>query len=205
MRRYGELLALLASLEGRPYPFYKDLEGIWHGAGFSLRFVHVQGDPFASPSVLEVHYPKEALGGLRVHTRPEGRVAVEDFLLRSLKARLRTLPSLGGSGHSGAVLVAVESPKVLKRAGAHLGEEGLFLRFRLGLPARGRRILGKEAERLFRALEGHLRAFSRSLTEGPSSATCTRRRISPISRSASKRGGWWPSWGKGLSSPGKVG
>ena len=165
MRRYGDLLALLASLEGRPYPFYKDLKGLWQGEGFALRFVHVQGDPFASPSVLEVRYPEGRVAGLRVYTRPEGKVALEDFLLRSLKARLRALPRIGGSGHSGEVLVAVESPKVLKRAGAHLGE-GLFLRFRLGLPALGRRILGKEAARLFGALEGHLRGFLEDLDRG---------------------------------------
>jgi predicted ABC-class ATPase len=160
-RSYGDLLALLSALEGKPYPFYKDLKGVWRGEGFSLRFVHVQGHPFASPSVLEVRY-REGLEGLRVYGALEGRIALEDFLLRSLKARLRSLPRVGGSGHSGEVYVAVESPKVLKRAGAHLGEE-LHLRFRLGLPAHGRRILGKEAARLFQALWEHLRGFLQDL------------------------------------------
>jgi len=165
VRRLADLYSLLASLEGKPYPFYKDLKGLWQGEGFALRFVHVQGDPFASPSVLEVRYPKEALDRLRVYGVAAGRVAVEDFLLRSLKERLRALPPIGGMGHSGEVRVEVESPKVLKRAGAHLGEEGLFLRFRLGLPAQGRRILGKEAARLFRALAEHLRGFLLELDE----------------------------------------
>jgi len=94
-RSYGDLLALLSALEGKPYPFYKDLKGVWRGEGFSLRFVHVQGDPFASPSVLEVRY-REGLEGLRVYGALEGRIALEDFLLRSLKARLRSLPRVGG-------------------------------------------------------------------------------------------------------------
>ncbi|GAA6754571.1 ABC-ATPase domain-containing protein [Thermus thalpophilus] len=166
MRRLADLYSLLTSLEGKPYPFYKDLKGLWQGEGFVLRFVHVQGDPFASPSVLEVRYPKEALARLRVYGLEAGRVAVEDFLLRSLKARLKALPHIGGMGHSGEVRVEVESPKVLKRAGAHLGEEGLSLRFRLGLPAQGRRILGREAARLFRALAEHLRGFLLELDEG---------------------------------------
>lgn len=159
MRRLEELFPFLASLEGRPYPFYKDLKGTWRGERFDLRFVHVQGDPFATPSVVEVRYPAKALGKLRVYRHPTGKVAVEDFLLRSLKARFRHLPFFGGSGHSGRVFVEVESPKVLRRAGAHLGQEALYLRFRVGLPASGRRILGKEAERLFRALVEHLRGF----------------------------------------------
>ena len=152
--RLEDLLDRLEALEGKPYPFYKDLKGVWRGKGFALRFVYVQGDPFASPSVLEVRYPEGRVAGLRVYTRPEGKVALEDFLLRSLKARLRALPRIGGSGHSGEVLVAVESPKVLKRAGAHLGE-GLALRFRLGLPALGRRILGKEAARIVTKYGGY--------------------------------------------------
>lgn len=159
MRRLEELFPFLASLEGRPYPFYKDLKGTWRGEGFDLRFVHVQGDPFATPSVVEVRYPAKALEKLRVYRHPTGKVAVEDFLLRALKARFRHLPFFGGSGHSGRVFVEVESPKVLRRAGAHLGQEALYLRFRVGLPASGRRILGKEAERLFRALGEHLRGF----------------------------------------------
>ena len=159
MRRLEELFTFLASLEGRPYPFYKDLKGTWRGEGFDLRFVHVQGDPFATPSVVEVRYPAKALEKLRVYRHPTGKVAVEDFLLRALKARFRHLPFFGGSGHSGRVFVEVESPKVLRRAGAHLGQEALYLRFRVGLPASGRRILGKEAERLFRALVEHLRGF----------------------------------------------
>ncbi|APD08264.1 MULTISPECIES: ABC-ATPase domain-containing protein [Thermus] len=165
MRRLADLYSFLASLEGKPYPFYKDLRGLWQGEGFALRFVHVQGDPFASPSVLEVRYPKEALDRLQLYSGEAGRVAVEDFLLRSLKGRLKALPRIGGMGHSGEVRVEVESPKVLKRAGAHLGKEGLFLRFRLGLPAQGRRILGKEAARLFRALAEHLRGFLLELDE----------------------------------------
>ena len=159
MRRLEELFTFLASLEGRPYPFYKDLKGTWRGEGFDLRFVHVQGDPFATPSVVEVRYPARALEKLRVYRHPTGKVAVEDFLLRALKARFRHLPFYGGGGHSGRVFVEVESPKVLRRAGAHLGQEALYLRFRVGLPASGRRILGKEAERLFRALGEHLRGF----------------------------------------------
>ncbi|BAD70420.1 MULTISPECIES: ABC-ATPase domain-containing protein [Thermus] len=161
--RLEDLLDRLEALEGKPYPFYKDLKGVWRGKGFALRFVYVQGDPFATPSVLEAIYPGEALEALRVYTREEGRVAVEDFLLRALKARLRDLPRLAGSGHSGAVRVEVESPKVLRRAGAHLGKKALSLRFRVGLPAQGRRILGREARRLFQALSRHLEAFLQEL------------------------------------------
>lgn len=158
MRRLAELFPFLASLEGRPYPFYKDLKGVWRGENLDLRFVYVQGDPFASPTVLEVRYPPRLLEPLRVYVRPEGKVAVEDFLLRALRARLRGLRA-GGSGHSGEVRVEVESPKVLKRAGAHLTREGLFLRFRVGLPAAGRRILGQEAARFFRHLVAHLQGL----------------------------------------------
>ncbi len=159
MRRYEDLLALLRDLEGRPYPFYKDLKGVWHGEGFRLRFVHIQGDPFASPSVLEAFLPAQSHGIPPLFTRPEGRVALEDALLRAFKARLRALPRVEGMGHSGRVYLGVETPLILPRSGAYWTEEGVYLRFRVGLPAFGRRIAGREAERLFRALGEALRGF----------------------------------------------
>ncbi|KGQ22488.2 ABC-ATPase domain-containing protein [Thermus filiformis] len=152
MRRFSDLLDKARALEGRPYGFYKDLKGTWQGEGFALRLVHVQGDPFATPSVAEVWLSPAFHGIPPLFSREEGRVALEDFLLRRFKALLRGLPRVEGMGHSGRVYVGVESPAVLRRAGARYTEKGLYLRFRVGLPAFGRRIAGREAEKLFRAL-----------------------------------------------------
>ncbi|MGQ9511116.1 MAG: P-loop domain-containing protein [Thermaceae bacterium] len=152
MRRFSDLLDKVRALEGRPYPFYKDLKGLWTGEGFSLRFVHVQGDPFATPSVVEVWLSPGFHRIPPVFTRKEGRVALEDYLLRRFKALLQNLTRVEGMGHSGRVYVGVDSPAVLPRAGARYTEEGLYLRFRLGLPAFGRRIAGKEAEKLLKSL-----------------------------------------------------
>ena len=156
MRRFSDLLDQVRALEGRPYGFYKDLKGSWQGEGFSLRFVHVQGDPFATPSVVEVWLSPAFHKIPPLFTREEGRVALEDFVLRRFKALLRNLPRVEGMGHSGRVYVGVESPAILRRAGARYTEKGLYLRFRLGLPAFGRRIAGKEAERLLKGLLGLL-------------------------------------------------
>ena len=156
MRRIPDLLDKLRALEGRPYGFYKDLKGSWQGEGFSLRFVHIQGDPFATPSVVEVWLSPAFHGIPPLFSRPEGRIALEDFLLRRFKALLKELPRVQGMGHSGRVYVGLEAPAILPRAGARYTEKGLYLRFRLGLPAFGRRIAGKEAERLLKGLLGLL-------------------------------------------------
>lgn len=156
MRRISDLLDALRALEGRPYGFYKDLKGLWMGEGFSLRFVHIQGDPFATPSVVEVWLPPAFHRIPPLFSRPEGRIALEDFLLRHFKALLKELPRVQGMGHSGRVYVGLEAPAILPRAGARYTEKGLYLRFRLGLPAFGRRIAGKEAERLLKGLLGLL-------------------------------------------------
>ena len=130
MRRIPDLLDKLRALEGRPYGFYKDLKGSWQGEGFSLRFVHIQGDPFATPSVVEVWLSPAFHGIPPLFSRPEGRIALEDFLLRRFKALLKELPRVQGVGHSGRVYVGLEAPAILPRAGARYTEKGLYLRFR---------------------------------------------------------------------------
>ena len=49
-----ELRTLLLSIDRRSYPAYKSLAGIYRFPGFQLSIDHVQGDPFASPSHLNV-------------------------------------------------------------------------------------------------------------------------------------------------------
>ena len=54
-----ELRKLLLSLDRRPYPAYRSLEGSWRFPSYTLCIDHVQGDPFASPSHLTAKIPLE--------------------------------------------------------------------------------------------------------------------------------------------------
>ena len=54
MRTAEELQNELRGMDRRSYPAYKALAGTWQIEKYRLTIDHVQGDPFASPSSLNV-------------------------------------------------------------------------------------------------------------------------------------------------------
>ncbi|HUG02752.1 MAG TPA: ABC-ATPase domain-containing protein [Longimicrobiales bacterium] len=138
----------LESWEGRGYKAYRALQGrVYAGPGFDLVFDHVQGDPFADPTRLRALYPTVAADLPSYATRtPDARRASADFLHRRMAAALSNASASVGSGHGGAFATPRPVQQVLGRSAARVGEDGAVeLRFRVGLPARGRRILGAAA------------------------------------------------------------
>jgi len=156
-----DLAAVLRGLDGAGYGAYKRIRGGWAADGLTLRVDHVQGDPYATPSRLRLHLPPGTHGipADAWTTRPR-RIGLCDFVLRTFRSACDALPHVGGSGKSGLVLVSVESPLVVERAGCAIDGDGLTLRFRVGLPAMGRRCLGRSAATL---LTEHLPAAARCL------------------------------------------
>jgi len=148
MRDHRELGALLRRLDGKGYGAYKELRGSWQFPGFVLHIDHVQGDPFAAPSRLRVQVPGEVAGlpPELFRNRPR-RIALEDFLVRALA---RAIPEVTkgsrGSGHSGRFSVVDFGQCILPRTAVRISEEAVEAVLAAGLPAAGRRILGREAE-----------------------------------------------------------
>ena len=136
------LRALLQQIDGRSYPAYRDLKGAWRIEDALLTLDHIQGDPFAAPSRVRVSL---ATGiAPEICTDPDSRLAAEDWLLRRFAAALSGRRR--GSGRSGELRVYRPGPEVLARSATRLGSDGsVEVRFCAGLPARGRRILGRQA------------------------------------------------------------
>lgn len=159
----SDLAGELSRLDGRPYGFYKDLRERTYGLGtLRLRFEHVQGDPFAAPSRLRVDIPAPGLPEWAFRSPEAGR-ATADFVHRAVIRELAGARRKTGSGKSGLLDILPVGQHVLERTAVRLGQDG-GLRFRLtaGLPAAGRRILGREAAAL---LTGRLpQALDRVLT-----------------------------------------
>ena len=159
-----ELRNTLERIDGRGYKAYKDIQGrTYQFERFRLRVDHVQGDAYAAPSRLRAFVPgdvamlpREALAG------PSRRRATRDFISRSFAAAVADGRDLSiDSGHQ----------TVLDRSACLLTSDGgVELRFRVDLPARGRRILGRSAARLLcdqvpRAVEAAAIASSLDLAE----------------------------------------
>ncbi|MFT5432689.1 MAG: putative ABC-class ATPase [Myxococcota bacterium] len=146
----------LRRIDGSGYPAYKGIRGEY-SFGFMRLFVdHVQGDPFAAPSRIAVVVDAEhaQLEERLIATRSR-RIASEDFFTRSLA---RTLASRSkrsesssqrrGSGKSGRIEIDRPGQEVLERTSCLIDNGGIEVRLTVGLPAAGRRVLGKDAERL---------------------------------------------------------
>ncbi|MBD1867778.1 ABC-ATPase domain-containing protein [Cyanobacteria bacterium FACHB-471] len=152
-RLYQQLL----QLDQRSYKAYKQIAGVYQFAGFQLSIDYVQGDPFASPSRLRVQIPQtgsqETDSGIqsfpeelyRSHSR---EVALRDYLTRQFAQVAAEVRGRRGSGNSGLIAIAPTSQQVLERTSVLITSKQLEARFVVGLPARGRTILGKQAAEL---------------------------------------------------------
>jgi predicted ABC-class ATPase len=150
MRTIEELAAELRGLEGRGYRDYKRIKADYQAEGFRLIIDHVQGDPFAEASRVRVLVPAETARLPEWALRsPVRRLAAADFLNRALHRALGKRSGDRGSGKSGELSVLRPGQEVLERSALRVEADGAVeARFRVGLPARGRTILGREAAEL---------------------------------------------------------
>ena len=141
------LSARLQAIDGRSYKAYKALQGRYKFDNFELWIDHVQGDPFADPSRIRLRVPTEtnALPS-DSYTDRVRRLALEDFLCRSLAQSIRThVKGDRGSGHSGEIRIAPCGQQVLLRDALVVDGGRIEARLGLALPAAGRRVLAREA------------------------------------------------------------
>ena len=151
MPTISELHATLESIDRTSYKRYKSITGSYTADDFTLEVDHVQGDPFAEPSRIRAIVPATTAKlpdwATRSTTR---RTATADFLNRVLQDAFEPYSSgTSGSGRSGELLVLAPGQQVLDRTSMMVGEDGsIEARFRVGLPAHGRTILGQAAAEL---------------------------------------------------------
>ena len=142
-----DLRQLLQRIDGRGYPAYKDIRGQYAFETFTLFIDHVQGDPFAAPSRLRVRLPLDVAGfPASTLTSPSRVIALRDYLARQFSAACRRQSDRSrGFGKSGLISMAVPGQEILERSSIIVTDEFIEARFVAGLPARGRRILGRQA------------------------------------------------------------
>lgn len=168
-----DLRAALLRIEGRSYRAYRDVlrDQRFDFPDFELFVDHVQADPFASASKLRVRVPAEVaqMPSALLANGPR-RLALADFLAREVRHQIgavantarparapesRSLrdsqpsrPSRAGSGKSGQIHIDAGAQEVLERSAVLLTPEWIEARITIGLPATGRRALGREAAAL---------------------------------------------------------
>jgi predicted ABC-class ATPase len=184
----NDLRALLRRIDGRGYESYQEIRGAFALPGCELFVDRVQADPFASPSRVRLRVPMQR-AALPAELR-EGRVrrlGLAGFLarqLRSVLAEAGTGRRLG-SGHSGLVTIDAGGQQVLERTAIRLADDFVEARLSVGLPAAGRRVLGREAEALLCELLPE--AARRALAAGDPCQAEARRFVAGVERQEQAR------------------
>jgi predicted ABC-class ATPase len=137
VRRAEELRQRLNEIDGRNYKAYKSLAGGYHfDSGLVVHIDHVQGDPYAAPSRLRLRVPRDVPDDLCDNrTR---RIGLQDFLARAIRAAIP----------DEAIGIDAGAQEVMERTAVLVTDEWVEARIEVTLPAAGRRILGKRAEKI---------------------------------------------------------
>ncbi len=141
----------LKRIDGLGYKAYKDIKGEYRFPLYILMIDHVQGDPFASPSRVRIVFPlKNASFPEEFMDSDTRREALSDFIGRKFKKGISMYSKgIRGTGKSGLLWIEAGGQKVLGRSSVVIFQDRIEVRFRVGLPARGRRVMGDVATSIF--------------------------------------------------------
>lgn len=169
MATFEELRNELSRIDGRSYGAYKDIQGQAYesdgGVEFTLHVDHVQGDPFASPSRMRVRVPRAVAGFPEwCDASVSRRIGLETLLAKGFARECGRGSKRSGSGKSGMFGMDTPGQEVLMRTAVMLDAECVEARFICGLPAAGRRALGRAAATML--CEGLPELVARALVFG---------------------------------------
>ena len=146
-----KLADILSRIDGRGYKAYKEIKGQYGFPTFTLIIDHVQGDPFATPSRIRVRIDRTVSDFAPALTKSKSRrVGLCDFLTRVFHKNCQHY-SRGkrGTGKSGQITIDRPAQEILETTAMQVTEQYVEARFFMGLPAQGRRILGRDASAMF--------------------------------------------------------
>jgi len=152
MKTQDDLKRILQRIDRRGYKAYKDIRGTYQFQEFTLLIDHVQGDPFAEPSRLRVLVAQSRAGfPPDTYHNWSREIALRDYLTRQFHQAVRNLAKKQrrGTGKSGLLQIDVPGQEILLRTSCLVSNKYVEVRFKMGLPAAGRTILGREAIEMF--------------------------------------------------------
>ncbi len=146
-----KLKDILRRIDGKSYKAYKDIQGTYPDKNFTLHIDYVQPDPFANPSRIRIEIPRLQIKYKdEWHQTAARKTAFEDFLTREIANTISSLDTRRtGSGKSGILYIDRPGQEVLPRTAVKVTETKIEICLSLGLPAQGRRIMGRQAAQLF--------------------------------------------------------
>lgn len=145
MKKGTDLNKMLVSLDGQKYGAYKRVKGIYQFEQFRLAIDHVQVDPFAPPSKMRILISRQTAGiPNNLLDTQDKLTAVADFLTRNVKDSIQDAIKTN-NGKPPKVFIDNCGQEILTRSAVVVNEQDIEVRLEVGLPAAGRKILGKAA------------------------------------------------------------
>lgn len=150
MKNYKELEKILFSMDGKSYSAYKSLKGEYKFPKYVLAIDHVQSDPYAPPSRMRIIMDRKISEiPYELTDTKKKNIAVSDFLTRNFYKEIQKNGNdSSGTGGSGRIFIDKCGQEILERTSVLIKEDKIEVRFEMGMPARGRRIMGKAAQKI---------------------------------------------------------
>ena len=150
MKSYRDLEKILFSMDGKSYSVYKSLKGEYRFEKYVLAIDHVQSDPYAPPSKMRVIMDRKICGiPYELTDTKDKNIAVSDFLTRNFYREIQKSGNDStGTGGSGRIFIDRCGQEILERTSVFIKGDKVEVRFEMGMPARGRRIMGKAAQKI---------------------------------------------------------
>lgn len=152
MKPSSSLRSLLKNIDQKGYPAYKSLKGLYDFHDYKLNIHHVQGDPFASPSHVNIEIDGKIAEFPREYYDTSWRkIALEDYLLRLLSKNVEKYSfQAKGSGKSGLIGTSRCGQEILERTALHIDSKSgaVIACLEIGFPANGRRVQARELEKI---------------------------------------------------------
>ncbi|RKP35679.1 hypothetical protein BJ085DRAFT_40952, partial [Dimargaris cristalligena] len=160
---FNTLATRLVSMDGKPYPCYKDLPTRFNAPKFTLLIDHIQADPFATASRFRILVEPAAHGfPPELYSTPIRQTALCDYMARAAYRATKTQKVSGPSASSksggrggwhntvvgGEFDVDAGGQQVLERSAVRMREGVIQFRLTISLPGKGRRIQGHQAKSL---------------------------------------------------------
>ena len=147
----NKLQRLINRIDGRGYKAYKQIKGKYTFPMFTLIIDHVQGDPYAAPSRIRVQINRTNSGfALSLSDNKCRCIGLCDYLTRIFFKNCRMVcRGSRGTGKSGLITIDQPRQEILESTAMTVNDQVVEARFFMGLPAQGRRVLGREAAAMF--------------------------------------------------------
>lgn len=152
MKLKSDLRNILKKINHKGYPAYKETKGEYKFDDYILNIEHVQGDPFASPSQINIIVNnKNERFPSKYYDKNFKRIALQDYLLRKVGFEIIKNSKQRGSGKSGLMYISQCGQEILDRTACqiHDSDGKIIVRLEIGFPANGRIINAEELEKIF--------------------------------------------------------